>query len=556
MGATASVMKSDRIHYSKNIPKTLSSSKTHTLRTVKSEDSTTVVLSIDYEKDGMPSFSSQFTEQTTRSLPSFQPELFSCLPFDDLANKSQYILSNQAIMQTFVRYLFNGMWIMDMLQITARGSSSTSSPDDKHFRVYEFSEVPVSNFESAKMSEVEAFRALSREDIFFSSTCDVTKWDSFLNEFTSKAPSPTVHETILKTLNGTIHPTIAFLQENSPKGMDTVLLFTLALAMEIFCRSELFLHLSEQQWSNDSLQSVQWQDYVRVGRAQVARHVHQSSEKQLNDTINNSIGAPYTHGQDDIGGVSIQTVTLLDSLYVHLFLIHSQSEVLSYLSHDSYKWLNDLKHCIQDLPLQLSVYESSSAMNGYWRKFSRKAYHRESDHDEMKKACMDKYYILPDDSFSSHEMDMINYRLHTTTHPTFLLQSSTEYRQKSPEGTQYPVISVDTAQASSDSFIKGLQHAIAIDTTAESDAKFTMACLSPVQRCPLIIFDHKQNTFVERHHGVRGAGYVWDVQRVVNARISFASRALSSTQHAHNMFLVDMLSYNRDVSYLLSIILA
>ncbi len=199
----------------------------------------------DYDNYYYNHYRSSYQRPATNRKPIFQ--------FSDLLSKSEYICHTKPnICPVFVRYLFSGNWILDLLR-----SSSTSFSKSVQGKCLE---------ENTPHNETDS------------------------------------------------HPTFSFLQEHSSKDVDTVLLLTLAVALQVFGRSELFLHLSEHQWSEDSVRSVQWQDYTCFGRAQIKQQ-YRTGE---------SHGSPQHL-------CCWRTIALLDALYVHLVMKHSQTSIYEYL---------------------------------------------------------------------------------------------------------------------------------------------------------------------------------------------------------------------------------
>jgi hypothetical protein len=207
-------------------------------------------------------------------------------------------------------------------------------------------------------------------------------------------------------------------------------LHTVAIALQVFCRSELFLHLSEHQWSSDGIRSVLWQNYARVGRAQVAQFY-----------ARNMCG--YTEVGHELA-CSIGTVALLDAFYVRLLLNTSQQQVANYLSRHATDWVQMLAKSLSLLPLHMAAYETSTAET--WTSKSLKS---------------NDVYSYP-------------------THPT---SSALTHRVMSDVS---PTISIQQVYS---------PHAY---NRFRPRQLTQVTCIAPVsQRCPFLIFNAKQNNFVE-----------------------------------------------------------
>eukprot|EP01033_Poteriospumella_lacustris_P018108 gene18108-12994_t len=211
---------------------------------------------------------------------------------DDLQNKITFISSDESILRAFVRYLFSGCWILELLQIPR-------------------SPVAAPSFAPLSLSVPE----LSEE------------W---------------------------------WLCGDSIDGI--VVQLTVAVALQAFCRSELFLHLSEHRWSTDAFHKVHWLDYARIGRDMVQQHMAAMAE---------------SNGDAGERDARSSQVWLLDALYVRLMLTSSQDEVSAML-RSSFKISDsqvagfvgivaDLSDGLQSLPIDWAVYESTSAVSRkYW----------------------------------------------------------------------------------------------------------------------------------------------------------------------------------------------
>eukprot|EP01033_Poteriospumella_lacustris_P009323 gene9323-6680_t len=422
------------------------------------------VIEDDLEDDEEPT--KKFDEMFTTRLPSseifyIRPSLSEGLSYlGDLKSKSDYVLQDEKITTAFVRYLFQGMWIPELLQIpvvSSPASSPTHSATQPIFPEYKF------------------------DGVFLSSCVDDDSWKPLLKSLDALCGNPS-SAAVLASEN----PLIAIVDKVCVKRGDSAFLLTLAVAMQAFCRSEVFLQLSEQQWSPEAFRSIVWTDYARVGRAVVVQHYQQ----QLLQT--EAEGGDVTRGH----------IALLDALYVHLMTTSSQRDTLDYLrpasDENASHWLQDLQAVMLSLPVSWAVYETKASnaaslpkedstptvfacqqQSGLLKSLLswQCLFHTGSKHAPATQASPTTPLIVPIHCYAASTAQSILRRLHTTTAATQLA---------------FPVLTTD----------------------ASPEAHLCFECIQPILRCPLLAFDRDGNLSEVT------TGYRWDVHRAVAAQVN------------------------------------
>lgn len=382
----------------------------------------------------------------------------------DLHSKASYIFCNPSATSTFIRYLFHGSWIVELLQI----------PD---------------------ILQVSPSKNILQDSNLLSS-CQ----REFLSQSLFSAISGNQLETLLTTCTcslelSTNHPTLTFLEKSSPEHVDSVLVMTIALALQVFCRSELFLYFSEQQWSRESIRSANWRDYARVGRAQVQQHLRNLSQR---DNVEHSY--------------SLSTVALLDSLYVKLLLNHNQLEVINYLSQtDATGFIMDIKECISHVHMDISVYDYEQPHQGdllqsSFLDWSHRCHQLSSVDDDCRATELFAHSLscLPESS----KKDILC-RLFTSASPSLLVTPT-----MNPSST---------------------------------NSEISFACVTPVLRCPLMAFTSSFDLIPVDEE------YCWSLHRIVYCHLPLDEG--QGTLH-DKLLSKDKADAVLNVSFLLSHILA
>lgn len=419
----------------------------------------------DDEEEPTKKFDGIYPAHLPSSEKYIRPSLAEGLSYlGDLKAKSDYVLQDEKIMTAFVRYLFQGMWIPELLQIpvvSSPMSSPSHSATQPIFPEYKF------------------------DGVFLSSCIDDDSWKPLLKSLDVLCETPS-SAAVLASEN----PLITIVDKVCVKRGDSAFLLILAVAMQAFCRSEVFLQLSEQQWSPEAFRSIVWTDYARVGRAVVVQHYQQLSQTEAEG-----------------GDVTRSQIALLDALYVHLMTTSSQQDALNYLrpavDEKTSHWLQDLQAVMLSLPVSWAVYETNASNAASLPKEETMptvfACQQQSGlmktllswqclfHTGSKLAPPTTQGIAPTSSaplivpihcYTASTAQSILRRLHTTTAATQLA---------------FPVLTTDASS---------------------SETHLCFECLQPILRCPLLAFDRDGNL------SEVSTDYRWDVHRAVAAQVN------------------------------------
>lgn len=294
------------------------------------EDKQTLVGDFDYvEDDG----DDQFTRHNSmddeflgikKEIP--RKEIFN-FGFDDLNMKSHFVINHSRVLPAFMRFLYSGAWIIEAFQIPVIFNEQLPSYSPKRS----------SSSCSQLSSPVWIKSFLERSFLSPNMNFVADQWNNFINQIHTNEVNSIVN------MESSSSFLLQLLSKHSSSSVDSVLLFVIAIALQSFCRSELFLHLSEQQWSTQAMLSAPWVDYSRVGRKIVMQHF-------------SCLEAVDAH--------LLGTASLLDAMYERLLMTSNEQMMTSYLVSSfegDFCWLLDLQECINILPVNLSVYENTTS---------------------------------------------------------------------------------------------------------------------------------------------------------------------------------------------------
>jgi hypothetical protein len=412
-----------------------------------SDDERTAV----YEFEGLPTSRDEESDKTWCAL-------FAA--FEDLRTKDSFVFRKHQFAPVFVRYLFHGMWVLDILQIPY-GTAATSAAKQA---------IPVQMAPPVSASQRFASIIALFESSFVADNINGQSWLELLKDTARQ-----LGESSSCSADYSWPPT----RDDKSK---LLLHLTIAVALQAFCRSELFLHLSEHHWSADVFHKVHWLDYARVGRGMVQQHMAAMAESD---------------GDADERDARSSQVWLLDALYVRLMTTSSQREVSAVLQasftsdaeteEPQITWLTELEEGLKALPIDWAVCEVRPSGNP--NQFAwRSVYHHCSavvdDGAALNQAMPWK------DHFHGPVAHQLSHRLLTSPSVTALMYSHA--------------------------------HGVVAD-----NAPISVSVATPIFRCPLLMSDWKQEDALA---SAFPSSYEWDVHRVVVASVSTSALPSSAVR--------------------------